>query len=330
MDWRGSHIAVLLVLLLFGGAPLSAQTPAGAAPGAENASAGTAAARPVPADGGEHTAAAESQDSAAVRTAGKTGCIPVGSLAYEDLAFRAGEKLSFVMHYRWGMINSDVGRATITLTEESWNGVPALHCEVSGKTTKLFDLFFKVREDFNSWFTRDGLRPLHFTRNSFEGKYRATNCYVYDPGRSVIIADAWSTTRGQRNLELPWDACTYDLLSLFFLARNMDFSVVTPERRYPMTFAIDDEVYNVHFILYGPETIDVPGLGQVRTIRFGARLLAGEVFKSDTDMTLYISDDENRLPVYFEAPLLVGKASGRMTDWEGLAHPFTALEKKRR
>ncbi len=266
----------------------------------------------------------------AARDSVRSGCIPVGSLASGDLAFRGGEKLSFVMHYRWGMINSDVGRASITLTEDDWNGIPALHCEVSGQTTRLFDLFFKVREDFNSWFTRDGLRPLHFTRNSLEGSYRATNYYVYDPGRSVIIAEAWSTSRGQRNVELPWDACTYDLPSLFFLARNMDFNAVTPEVRYPMTFAIDDEVFNVHFILYGPETIDVPGLGRVATVRFGARLLAGEVFKSETDMTLYISDDENRLPVYFEAPLLVGKASGRLVSWEGLAHPFTSLEKKRR
>lgn len=255
---------------------------------------------------------------------GRTGCIPVGSLAQEDLAFRGGEVMSFVMHYSWGIINSDVGTATVKLEEDSFNGIPVFRCDVSGRTSRLFDIVFKVREHFCSWFTREGLRPLKFTRDTKEGSYEARNTYIYDWERSVIAADVYSSSSGQRELELPLDRCTYDLPALFYLARNMDMESVTPEIRYPMTFAIDDDVYNVHFILHGRETINVKGLGRVNTVKFSARLLAGEVFRSDTDMTIYISDDANRLPVYFEAPLLVGKASGRMVSCSGLAHPFSS------
>lgn len=260
----------------------------------------------------------------------RTGCIPVGSLAQDSLAFHAGETMSFVLHYNWGVINSDVGTATVRLSEVDYNGIPAFHCDVSGRTTRLYDIVFRVREQFDSWFTRDGLHPLKFTRDTHEGKYDATNTYIYDWNRSVILADVYSTSSGQRNIELPLDRCTYDLPALFFLARNMNMDAVTPEVRYPMTFAIDDDVYNVHFILHGRETIDVKGLGRINTIKFSARLLAGEVFRSDTDMTIYISDDANRLPVYFEAPLLVGKASGRMTSYTNLAHPFSSMVKKER
>ena len=109
----------------------------------------------------------------------------------------------------------------------------------------------------------------------------------------------------------------------------MDFAAVEPGRKYPMTFAIDDDVFNVYFILYGPETIKVKGLGTIRTIKFAAKLLEGEVFKGEEDMMIWVTDDDNRLPVYFEAPLLVGTATGRMTGYEGLKHPFTALLKAR-
>jgi hypothetical protein len=47
-------------------------------------------------------------------------------------------------------------------------------------------------------------------------------------------------------------------------------------------------------------------------------------------MTIWISDDENRLPVYFEAPLRVGVAAGRMSGCEGLKHPFTSLIKTKK
>ena len=273
---------------------------------------------------------ASPQDSLSGNAAMRTGCIPVGSLAQDSLAFKAGEKMSFVLHYQWGVINSDVGTATVSLEETEYNGVPVFHCGVSGRTSRLFDLVFKVREQFDSWFTRDGLHPMRFTRDTHEGKYEARNNYVYDWNSSRILADVYTTSSGQRNIELPLDRCTYDLPALFFLARNMDMEAVTPEIRYPMTFVIDDDIYNVHFILHGRETIDVKGLGRINVIKFSAKLLAGEVFRSDTDMTIYISDDGNRLPVYFEAPLLVGKATGRMTSCSSLAHPFSSMVRSSR
>ena len=109
-------------------------------------------------------------------------------------------------------------------------------------------------------------------------------------------------------------------------ARWIFLSPVDPGRKYPMTFAIDDDVYNVYFILHGRQTIFVRGIGMVKVIKFGAKLLEGEVFKGEEDMIIYVSDDMNRLPVYFEAPLIVGRATGRLIGWEGLKHPFVFSE----
>lgn len=261
---------------------------------------------------------------------GETYCIPVRTVEEEELAFQAGEKLTFTMHYEWGAVNSDVGTGTVVLDTMRYNGVKAFHCSVYGKTTRLFDLFFKVREDFDSWFACDGLKPLKFTRDTHEGHYIAKNTYIYDWNavEPHIDADVYSSSSGQRNLELPLTSCTYDLPSLFFLARNMDIDNIVPGKKYPMTFAIDDDVYNVYFILYGRETIKVKGLGTVKTIKFAARLLAGEVFTGEEDMMIWVTDDDNRIPVCFEAPILVGTASGRLKSYSGLKHPFTSLIKK--
>lgn len=253
-----------------------------------------------------------------------TSCIPIKDISRTGVAFKGGEKMQFTMHYSWGMINTDVGSATVTLDEQVYNGQNAFCCIVKGQTTRLFDMFFKVREDFRSWFTVEGLRPLKFTRDTYEGKYVAKNTYIYDwnAAEPCIMADVYSSSRGQRNLVLPLTPCTFDLPALFFFARNIDLDKIEKGRRYPMTFAIDDEVYNVHFVFYGREVKDVKGLGKVRTIRFSAKLLAGEVFTGEEDMMIWISDDENKVPVYFEAPILVGTAMGRLVSAEGLKYPF--------
>ena len=256
-----------------------------------------------------------------------TACIPVRTVNSDSLAFGAGEKASFVLHYKWGAMNSDVGHATVRLDTLVFNGHKAFRCTLEGRTTRLYDLFFKVREEFSAWFTYEGLRPLKFYRHSREGDYEAKNTYIYD--WSVpdphIVADLYTSKRGWHSKDIPLTRCTFDLPALFYFARNMDFDIIEPGRKYPMTFAIDDEVFNVYFILYGRETIKVKGLGKVRTIKFAAKLLEGEVFKGETDMMIWVSDDDNRLPVYFEAPLLVGTAKGRMASYEGLRHPFTSL-----
>ena len=269
---------------------------------------------------------ARSQEKSVSR---ETYCIPVRTVEEDELAFQAGEKLTFTMHYEWGAVNSDVGTGTVLLDTVRYNGVKAFHCSVYGKTTRLFDLFFKVREDFDSWFACDGMKPLKFTRDTHEGHYVAKNTYIYDWNavEPHIDADVYSSSSGQRNLELPLTSCTYDLPSLFFLARNMDIDNIVPGKKYPMTFAIDDDVYNVYFILYGRETIKVKGLGTVKTIKFAARLLAGEVFTGEEDMMIWVTDDENRIPVLFEAPILVGTASGRLKSYSGLKYPFSSLVK---
>lgn len=263
-------------------------------------------------------------------TSGTTGCIPVLSLAEEDLAYMAGEHFEFSVHYSWGVINSDVGTASVDLDTLALNGRKVFHCSVYGRTERWYDLIFRVREDFQSWFSADGCVPLKFTRNTQEGRYRASNVYAYnwDAAEPYIAADVYSTSSGQRSVRLPLDRCTYDLPALFFLARNMDFDAVVPGIRYPMTFAIDDDVYNVYFILIGRETRKIRGLGTVKTIKFAAKLLAGEVFTGEEDMLIWVSDDANRIPVMFEAPILVGTASGRLSEWSGLKHPFDSFVKK--
>lgn len=254
-------------------------------------------------------------------------CIPVKNLDYANLAFKPGETIAYTLHYKWGSINADVAKGHAVLDTLVLNGKPVFHTKVFGRTARFYDIFFKVREDFQSWFTRDGIIPVKFARDSREGSYYSVNVYDYkwqDP-EPHIIADLESSRKEAWCDTIPLTGCTYDLPSLFYMARNMDFSRVKPNIKYPMTFVIDEDIYNVYFIWLGRERKYIKGVGTVKTMKFAAKLIAGEVFGSDSDMFLWISEDANRIPVYFEAPIKVGLVSGRIDSWQGLKYPFDAL-----
>lgn len=235
------------------------------------------------------------------------------------LPFKNGEKLTYTLGYVWGSINSDVGEGVITTKFSD----STFHAVIDGRTTTLFDLFFKVREHFETVVSLRTMRPLSFYRESHEGKYSMINRYSFNADYSINARTKRMDATPKDTL-LKGDASTYDLVSLYFMARCMDFSKVERDVRQPISFAIDREIYNLYFIYRGRETKKIKGLGTFSTLKFNVRLVAGEVFKGEDEMTLWVSDDGNKIPLLFESPILKGKVYGKLKEYRNLAHPFSS------
>ena len=45
----------------------------------------------------------------------------------------------------------------------------------------------------------------------------------------------------------------------------------------------------------------MPGLGVFRTLKFAAKVVAGEVFTGEQEMIIWVSDDMNRVPLLFDS-----------------------------
>ena len=45
-----------------------------------------------------------------------TSCVPIKEISKHGVTFQAGERMDFTMHYEWGVIDSDIGTATVTWT----------------------------------------------------------------------------------------------------------------------------------------------------------------------------------------------------------------------
>ncbi len=252
-------------------------------------------------------------------------CLPVRDIPEDELAFREGERLEFSVRYKWGIIDSEVGVASATVAgTRGSDGSPLFHCVAQGRTSRFFDVFFKVRERFESWFRTDNMRPVSALRDTYEGGYEARNKYVWLRPGERIDADVYTTRLGDTSLVLPGTQCTFDLVSLFYFARNLDFDNYRMNVKYPISFAIDDDIYNLYFIILGREAVKIKGVGTFNTIKFAARMVAGEVFNGETDMFIWVTDDKNRVPVYFESPIKVGAVSGRITGFSGLKHPLSS------
>ena len=59
-------------------------------------------------------------------------------------------------------------------------------------------------------------------------------------------------------------------------------------------------------------------------MKFAVKVVAGNVFDGREDMNIWITDDQNKFPVFFESPILVGRVQGRMSSVTGNKYPLTS------
>ena len=110
------------------------------------------------------------------------------------------------------------------------------------------------------------------------------------------------------------------------VARNADFSRIEKGVPYPMSFMIDDDRFNVRFTLLGDDTRTFKGIGTIPCKKFAIEVVAGELFSGKEDLYMWLSDDGNRVPVWFEAPFKIGNVSGRMESVKGTKFPLKTTE----
>ena len=249
-------------------------------------------------------------------------CLPVRPDGVEP--FKANEKLVMSISYNWHAVQTEVATGTLSINQENYNGEKVWHTKMTVATAKFFDIFFKIRERFESWFALSGIEPRKFIRDTYEGGYTATNLYLYDREAGVIHADIKRGDVPQVVKDLPFEACSYDVTTLLYFVRKIDMSRIREKVPYKVHFAIDDLVGDIALTYYGKENKYLKGIGTVSALKFGIGVRSGHIFDGD-QAYLWLTDDDNHLPVAFMAPLKVGAMNGRLVSYENLSNNFKSL-----
>ncbi len=250
-------------------------------------------------------------------------CLDVRNISPSELPFHAGEKLTIVASYKWGVVNTDVGTITLSLSDGINGSQPQFTARARIQTARFFNTFFKVDDYYESRFSKKNIRPYYFMRDIHEGKYSIQNYYNYRPDYTIEAKIVRKDGSVQDTL-LPGRICTFDFMSLVYFLRTMDFSSMKPGDIYPISFAIDEEIFELYLRYEGKSEIKIPGAGTFRCLKFAAQTVAGVVFDGKEDMLFWLSDDRNRIPLYLESPVVIGRVTGRLGTYENLRFPLTS------
>ena len=128
--------------------------------------------------------------------------------------FSPGERLRFVINY--GFI--DAGIVEAELNAVVFNDNEAYHARMLARSIGLADKFYRVRDEYQSFFNPVTLLPYRSIRDISEGRYKRYHMDTFFHGEGKVI-----TTTGEA-FEIPPYA--RDMVTVFFYIRNLDFSVM--------------------------------------------------------------------------------------------------------
>jgi len=83
---------------------------------------------------------------------------------------------------------------------------------------------------------------------------------------------------------------------------------------------LDKEVFPIKVNYLGKEEKKVKSLGRYPAIKVNPQLVVGEVFKKGDIMHIWVSDDDNKVPLLIESPISVGSVKAVLKSYKGLRH----------
>lgn len=211
-----------------------------------------------------------------------------------NTAFKRGEELVYRIHY--GAVNAGVATMTVDNDNKLINGRPTLHVIGTGTTKGAFDWMFKVRDRYESYMDEEALMPWLFIRRVDEGGFKINQNQSYDHHLGKVNSNGKSMTVPKY---------IQDMLSAFYYARTIDFSKAKKGDTYAVQTFVDDEVWDLKIKFLGKEVVN-SDIGKINCLKFCPVVQKGRVFKKEEDLTLWISDDANHVPVRAQGEILIG------------------------
>lgn len=233
-------------------------------------------------------------------------------------AFQDGEWFQFRMRY--GFLNASYAIATVR--ETTFKDQAVYHVAATGKTTGFARWFFKVDDYFDSYFEKDIVRPIRFVRNISEGNYKRHVEIDFDHiNQSGIMHDLLRKTK----TEISFAPNLQDLVSAFYFLRNhFDLEGIRVGETASLHMIYDKKPFAFQFRFLGYENVKTK-FGVVPCVKFRPYVEEGRIFKKESGLSLWVSNDNNRIPIKVVAELSVGSLDVDLVDFKGLKHPFNII-----
>ena len=238
-------------------------------------------------------------------------------------AFLFHERVDYTIYYHLAGMWVGAGDVYFKVDSTQIAETDYYHINSYGRTYKKYDWLYKVRDSYESYVNTKTFKPIRFKREVNEGSTHLKEDYIFRHKDKEVIS---LRKMGEDSLlvkdTVPLLDCSYDVITMIYFARNMDFSGLEVGETMPINIFLDNKSHETYVRYLGKKELKIKGTGTFRCILFSPYLIEGTIFNGGEDMTVWVTDDKNKVPLYIETPILVGSIRARINNMEGLKYPL--------
>jgi len=244
----------------------------------------------------------------------------------DNFSFQYGEHIDYTIYYHLAGIWVKAGEVYFKVDSAQIGKSDYYYFDSYGRTLSKYDWVYKVRDHYETYTRVSDFRPLRFKRKVNEGSTHIREDYLFDHRNKEVrtVRQIHEDSAFVKDT-VPYEGCGYDVLSMIYYARNLDFSGMQVNDKVPIQMFLDNAMHDSYIPYLGRENLKIKGLGEFKVIKFSPLLIEGTIFNAGEDMTVYVTDDKNRIPLLIETPILVGSIRARVNSMKGLRHDLRSL-----
>ena len=248
----------------------------------------------------------------------------IGQNSTSNKSTSNGEKLKWVLSYNVTSLWTDVGEANIEVKELDISGKPVLHISGSASSYPSYDIFFKVRDSYQTWVDPTSLKPMVFLRDVNEGGYTKKEKYVFHRSKQFAQVTFQKNQNPAESLQIPITDGVYDAVSILYIARNLNYKMYPLHTKFQQNILIDKSNIKVSIEYLGKEKLNTIALGSYNCIKIRVYMIKEKQEKEAAYSDLWLSDDDNRIPLYMHTPLKIGSIQAKILEMSGLKNPINS------
>ncbi|MBO7637252.1 MAG: DUF3108 domain-containing protein [Paludibacteraceae bacterium] len=248
----------------------------------------------------------------------------VSAQTFKEPAFKVGEVAVYNIYYNLGFVWIHAGDVEFSVKNVKENGVDHFYLQLAGYTIRSFDSFYRIRDTFHVSVTKDSLLPCNYREVKHEDTYFCDRRYHYNFDSTPKVYCDFNRKGVKSKDTLDMAAGVYDLLTICYRFRSLDMSQVKVGDSFPFKMLYDKDTYNLGLTYKGVENIKLRNKTKHNALKFMPKLITGDLFKKEDDMVIYVSNDENHVPLYIEAKIKVGSVKVMLNSVKNTKYPFTS------
>lgn len=230
-------------------------------------------------------------------------------LAFNAICFATPEKLHYIVTYKWGLIQKDAGEVEITRIPKGDN----YELKLTAKTKPWADRIYKLRDTLISTTSKEHYRPYQYTYIAHEkNKYRRDDIkFIYSgnsvKGESVKYREDKNGNVNQSSHHLEGTIPTYDMLSVYFFLRDLDYSNMKPGEKLNATIFSGSKEENLEVRCEGKEKIQLRDKSEHEAWHILFKFTQKGGKKSSDDINCWVSTAPSHIPLLIIGNLPIGQ-----------------------